>query len=70
VTVPVRDGPPFDSPNDSQYNAQRAYLRTLGSWEPEITRLAQLHGFAVYRYGNRIRTHNPEATGSNPVPAT
>ena len=35
---------------------------TPRSREPEITRLAELHGFAVRRCGNRIRTHNSEVT--------
>jgi hypothetical protein len=40
---------------------------TPGSWEPEITRLAELHGLTVRTCGNRIGTHNPEVPGSNPV---
>jgi hypothetical protein len=54
----------FDRRTQPKYNAQRVYRRTLGSWEPEITGLAELHGLTVYRCGNRIRTHNPEVTGS------
>jgi hypothetical protein len=44
--------------------------RTSGSWEPEIIRLAELHGFSVYRCGNRTRTHNPEVPGSPPFVGT
>jgi hypothetical protein len=43
---------------------------TPGSWEPEIRRLAGVRGFAVRRYGNRIRTHNPEVGGSPPCGGT
>ena len=46
-TGPLREGLPFEGPEHVQYNAQRAYRRTLGSWEPENARLAQLHGLVV-----------------------
>ena len=44
--------------------------RTSGSQGPENARLAHAQGLTVCRCANRIRTHNPEVTGSNPVPAT
>ena len=46
------------------------YRGTPGSWEPWNARLAQLHGFTVCRYGNRIGAHNPEVTGSPPFVGT
>jgi hypothetical protein len=42
------------------------YPSSPGSREPENVRLAQAHGLTVKGYGNRIRTHSPEASGSPP----
>ena len=61
----------FDSSDHS-----RAHRRTLGSCEPENTRLAQLHGFGATRscasscYAcNTISTHGGDA-GHNPLSAS
>jgi len=42
----------------------------LYSTEPEFVFLADLHGFEVKDPEIRILPHNPEVSGSNPLPAT
>ena len=47
-----------------------SYRSVPGKHEPEFVRSADLQSPPHKCHGFRILTHNPEVTGSNPVPAT
>jgi hypothetical protein len=47
-----------------------SYRSVPGKRGPEFVRSAELQSPTHKRHGFRILTHNPEVSGSNPLPAT